>query len=77
MTTLQIISARVLRPTVRRECAECGKEIGPRMLRVAVKEGARVLSLFYCPQIDEDDEIRGCAPDHPLVRAAIRHPFIA
>lgn len=72
MTAPTIISAMVLRPSVRRECAECGKQLGPTMLRVAVKDGTAVYSSFYCPHIDQDDEIRGCAPDHALTRAALK-----
>lgn len=71
MSAPTIISADLLRPSVRRVCVECGKVLGPTMLRVAVKDGTAVYSSFYCPHIDQDDEIRGCAPDSPIVRAAL------
>lgn len=69
-----IISATVLRTSVRRDCPTCGRSIqhGERALRVAYKDGTRVVSEFYHPHIDEDLEQRPCAPDHRLTRLALR-----
>lgn len=73
-TTQTIIAARVepLRYPHARVCADCGGLVTHRALRVAVKHDGRVSVVHYHPHVDEDLEQRACAPDHPLVRAALR-----
>lgn len=65
-----IIAALPVRWT-EHECAECGRIIGGPAVRVAYKDGSTVYAATFHPHITEDLEQRPCAPEHPLVRAAI------
>lgn len=54
-----------------RICTECQRPVLGMVLRVAEKRDGIVSVYHYCPYIDREDEIRGCAPEHPKVRAAL------
>lgn len=73
MATTTIISAVVisLRYPAARVCAECLRPITVRALRVCEKDAHGVAVYYYHPEIDEDDEIRGCSPDNAKTRAAL------
>lgn len=53
-------------------CADCDRPIYSRPVRVVWKQDGSVQAHYYHPDIDQDEEIRGCAPDHEIVRAALR-----
>lgn len=74
MTLAEIITATVivLRGQHARVCAECGRPITVRALRVAEKRDGLVAVFYYHDAVEEDDEIRACAPRHPKVLAALR-----
>lgn len=74
MTTSTIIAASVvlLKHPHARICAECGCLIRARALRVVEKDShGKPVVWFFHPHIETEDEIRGCAPDDPKVRAAL------
>lgn len=73
MATTNIISAVVisLRYPAARICIECLRPITVRALRVCEKDAHGIAVYYYHPAIDEDLEVRGCAPDHPKTRAAL------
>jgi hypothetical protein len=72
----EIISAVVisLRYPAARVCAECLRPITVRALRICQKDEHGVAVFHFHPEIDREDEIRGCAPDDPKTRAALRRP---
>jgi hypothetical protein len=77
MATATIISATIitLRGSNARVCAECLRPITVRALRVAEKQdgfhGHTVNVYYFHPEIDREDEIRGCAPDNAMTRKAL------
>jgi hypothetical protein len=73
MATTAIISAVVitLRYPAARVCAECLRPITVRALRVCEKDAHGIAVYYYHPEIDREDEIRGCAPDCDKTRAAL------
>lgn len=72
--TATIIAARVvtLRPSRAEICEDCQGVVTCRALLVVWKDAGRVSITHYHDAIDQDLEIRGCAPDHALTRNALR-----
>jgi hypothetical protein len=71
-----ILSARLIQHTrTTRYCGHCGRPIWPgeRVLRLygMADLGDKPYPLYFHPQIEEVDELRACAPDHPKVRTAL------
>jgi hypothetical protein len=68
-----IISATILtlRGSNARVCAECLRPITVRALRVCEKDAHGMAVYYFHPEIDREDEIRGCAPDTPETRKAL------
>jgi hypothetical protein len=73
MATPTIISAVVITypyPKARL-CIQCLRPILFRALRVCEKDEYGVAVYYYHDQIDDTEDVRGCAPDNGRTRAAL------